>query len=55
MKAPETGSLYLGYEWAAAYCNVNRTTIWGAMCAERLQKIGGRLAPEWASVCRVGM
>ncbi len=40
MKATDLDSPYLEYELAAAYCNVNRTTIWRAMKAGRLRASG---------------
>ncbi len=40
MKATELGSPYLEYKLAAAYCNVNRTTIWRAVKAGRLRASG---------------
>jgi excisionase family DNA binding protein len=40
MEATVTESPYLDYEHAAAYCNVNRTTIWRAVKAGRLRASG---------------
>jgi excisionase family DNA binding protein len=40
MEATVTESPYLDYERAAAYCNVNRTTIWRAVKAGHLQASG---------------
>jgi excisionase family DNA binding protein len=40
MEARVTESPYLDYELAAAYCNVNRTTIWRAVKADRLRASG---------------
>ena len=40
MEATITESPYLDYERAAAYCNVNRTTIWRAVKAGRLRASG---------------
>lgn len=37
-------SPYLDYECAAAYCNVNRTTIWRAVKAGRLRASGPGMA-----------
>jgi excisionase family DNA binding protein len=37
-KQPE--SLYFGYTWAAAYCNVDRTTLWRAVKARDLRASG---------------
>ena len=40
MKATVVNSPYLIYEEAARYCNVERTTIWRAVKAGRLQASG---------------
>lgn len=40
MEATVTESPYLDYGQAAAYCNVDRTTIWRAVKAGRLQASG---------------
>ena len=40
MGATTIESPYMNYERAAAYCNVNRTTIWRAVKAGRLQASG---------------
>ena len=40
MEATATESLYLTYEEAAAYCNVERTTIYRAVKANRLRASG---------------
>jgi excisionase family DNA binding protein len=40
MEATVTESPYLDYGQAAAYCNVNRTTIWRAVRANRLRASG---------------
>lgn len=40
MEATVAASPYLDYEQAAAYCNVNRTTIWRAVKADRLKASG---------------
>ncbi len=40
MEATVIESPYLDYEQAAAYCNVNRTTIWRAVKADRLRASG---------------
>jgi excisionase family DNA binding protein len=44
MEAPVAGSPYLTYEEAARYCNVERTTIWRAAKAGRLQASGPGMA-----------
>lgn len=40
MEATVTESPYLDYGQAAAYCNVDRTTIWRAVKANSLQESG---------------
>ena len=40
MEASVLGSPYLDYEAAARYCNVNRTTLWRAVKADRLRASG---------------
>jgi excisionase family DNA binding protein len=40
MEATVTDSPYLDYEQAAAYCNVERTTIWRAVKAGHLRASG---------------
>lgn len=40
MEATATESPYLDYEQAAAYCNVERTTIWRAVKADHLRASG---------------
>jgi excisionase family DNA binding protein len=40
MPATEMGSPYLTYGQAAAYCNVERTTLYRAMKASRLKASG---------------
>jgi len=40
MGATATESPYLDYSQAAAYCNVDRTTIWRAVKAGRLHAAG---------------
>ncbi len=40
MEATATASPYLTYEEAAAYCNVERTTIYRAVKANRLRASG---------------
>jgi excisionase family DNA binding protein len=40
MRTTITGSPYLDYEGAAAYCAVNRTTIWRAVKAGHLRASG---------------
>ncbi len=40
MEATVVKSPYLDYERAAVYCNVNRTTIWRAVKANRLRASG---------------
>ena len=44
MEAAITGSPYLDYELAAAYCNVNRTTLWRAVKAGKLRASGPGMA-----------
>ena len=44
MEAAITWSPYLDYELAAAYCNVNRTTIWRAVKAGKLRASGPGMA-----------
>ncbi len=39
-----TESPYLTYEDAARYCNVDRTTLWRAMKADRLKASGPGMA-----------
>jgi excisionase family DNA binding protein len=40
MEATATESPYLDYGQAAAYCNLDRTTIWRAVKSGRLQASG---------------
>jgi excisionase family DNA binding protein len=40
VEATKTDSPYLDYAAAAAYCNVDRTTIWRAVKAGRLRAYG---------------
>ena len=40
MEAMVTKTPYLDYEQAAAYCNVERTTIWRAVKAKSLRASG---------------
>lgn len=40
MEATVTESPYLDYDRAAAYCNVDRTTIWRAVKAGHLNESG---------------
>ena len=40
MEATVIESPYLDYERAAAYCSVNRTTIWRAVRAGKLRESG---------------
>jgi excisionase family DNA binding protein len=40
MEGTVTESPYMDYESAATYCNVNRTTIWRAVKANRLRASG---------------
>jgi excisionase family DNA binding protein len=44
MGAPTTASPYLTYEEAARYCNLERTTIYRAVKAGRLQACGPGMA-----------
>ena len=44
MEATVVDSPYLTYEEAARYCNVERTTIWRAVKAGRLQASGPGMA-----------
>ena len=44
MEATASGSPYLDYERASAYCNVNRSTIWRAVKAGRLRASGPGVA-----------
>lgn len=44
MEATATESPYLTYEEAAAYCNVERTTIYRAVKASRLRASGPGMA-----------
>jgi len=44
MEATATESPYLDYSQAAAYCNVDKTTIWRAVKASRLRASGPGMA-----------
>lgn len=44
METTVTESPYLDYEAAARYCNVNRTTLWRAVKADKLRASGPGMA-----------